>query len=89
MKKAKKVLALMLVGLLVLSVLGACGKKQGEEQKGNKEGSETDTTNASKTDDEAAGDKTLGSDTGGQDTSETDDWTWPLPEKKELSITTI
>ena len=87
MKKAKKVLALILVGLLAVSILGACGKKQGANQQGNKGSSGTGTANNGKTDDNESGGQTSGDDMSDQNTSE-DDWTWPLPEKKEISIWT-
>lgn len=87
MKKAKKVLALILVGLLAVSILGSCGKKQGANQQGDKGSSGTGTANNGKTDDNESGGQTSGDDMSDQNTSE-DDWTWPLPEKKEISIWT-
>ena len=62
MKKAKKVLALILVGLLAVSILGSCGKKQGANQQGDKGSSGTGTANNGKTDDNESGGQTSGDD---------------------------
>ena len=83
MKKLKKVLVLLLTAAFLLSALAGCGKKENDEPKTDDKGSsqtqgegKEDTKDDQNTPDDSQGDtQTAGA-----------DWSWPLPEQKELSI---
>ena len=79
MKKAKKILVLLLVLAFAISSLAACTKKESD----NKE-SQTQGDNKTPEDNN---DNNQEGDTEGEDNNQTaGDWSWPLSEKKELSI---
>ena len=75
MKRMTKVLALLLVLVLAMGTLAACGNKKTEEGTKN-ETTNTDTTNNTENTDTT--------DEGGEEVAE--DWTWPLEETEELSF---
>ena len=87
--KTKRLIALLLVSVLAIGLIG-CGKKTNE----------TDSKNTSKTEDPKGSENTNpddnkesekeasdGEGTSGNDATGTEDgWSWPLAEKKELSM---
>ena len=72
MRKMKRVLAVLLVLVMAMSTLAACGKTE--------QGSTTTTTNKTETSDKT--------ENAGETTTETDEWTWPLAETKTVSLWT-
>ncbi len=85
MKKLRKVLALLLVAVFLVSALAACGKKDNKDQKTDDKGSQTQDDKKDDTNDKQD-DSNTGDDSQGDDQAAGDGWSWPLPEKKELSI---
>ena len=81
MKNVKKVLALLLVAVFLVSSLAACGK--GDDKKTDDKGSQTQDDKKDDTNDKQD-DSNTGDDSQGDDQAAGDGWSWPLPEKKEL-----
>lgn len=92
--KAKRMLALLLVMVLAIGLIG-CGKKTNDtDSKKNDTQTNTpsDDSNSGKSDNADNTDNSGNSDSenqdsqGNSDDSASGDWSWPLPEKKELSM---
>lgn len=89
MRKLRKALALLLVFTFLMSALAACGKKKEDQPASNDQNKQTeedkkDTPNDTQQTDDNQGDDAQGG--GDNNQAAADDWSWPLPEKKEISI---
>ncbi len=86
MKKLKKALVFLLVMSFLMSALAACGKRGDDKKENDNKTPETSQTGGNEEEKEGETGKEDGKEDGSGEGETAGEWSWPLPEQKELSI---